>query len=167
VDVHELASVDEDVHRSVVLSLQGFGDVDVVESVLPAGGESPEELLLRREQVGYLHSAVRALPDRLREVVEGYFFDGRTTAEIAASLGVGESRVSQLRTEALSLLRDGMNAQLSPELLPAEARPGAVVARRRAAYFSAVAAAGDFRARLAALPEEAAAPARPRVHATA
>src|SRR4051794_36679043 len=162
-----LKSVDGDVHRSVVLSLQGFGDVGVLETALPSGDDSPEELLLHREQIGYLRSAVTALPGRLRTVIEGYFFEGRTTVEIASELGVGESRVSQLRSEALVLLRDGMNSQLDPDRVPAEARPGAVVARRRSAYFAAVGAASDFRTRLSTLPEEAPAPARPRVRVTA
>ena len=43
--------------------------------------------------------------------------------EIAAELGVTESRVSQLRAEALILLRDGLNAHLDPDTLPAEPRP--------------------------------------------
>jgi RNA polymerase sigma factor FliA len=162
-----LSSVDGDVHRSVVLSLQGFGDVDVLESSLPSGDSSPEEVLLHREQVGYLNSAVAALPERLRVVIEGYFFDGRTTAEIAAALGVGESRISQLRSEALVLLRDGMNSQLAPEMVPAEARPGAVVARRRSAYFAAVGAQSDFRSRLSMLPEEVPAPAYARMRGIA
>ncbi len=52
-------------------------------------------------------------------------------AEIAAELGVTESRVSQIRAEALVLLRDAMNPELDPELVdartpaPAAARPGA------------------------------------------
>lgn len=163
VDVNELAHQDGDLHRSVVLSLQGFGDVDVVESAMPHATETPEEVILRREQVGYLRSAVDALPDKLRVVIEGYFFDGRTTADIAAELGVGESRISQLRSEALVLLRDGMNSQLAPELLPEDSRPGGCVARRRASYFAAVAGANDFRARLSALPEEAEAPSTARL----
>jgi RNA polymerase sigma factor for flagellar operon FliA len=163
VDVSDLSSVDGDVHRSVVLSLQGFGDVDVVESSLPSTEQSPEDVLLGREQVGYLHSAVTALPDRLRTVIEGYFFEGRSTAELAEELGVGESRISQLRSEALVLLKDGMNSHLNPDLVPREPRPGAVVARRRSAYFSAIGTQSDFRARLATLPEEVEAPSTARL----
>lgn len=163
VDPAALSSTDKDLHRAVVLSLQGFGDVEVAEAVLPARRESPEDVLLRREQIGYLHSAVAALPEKLRTVIEGYFFEGRTTAEIAAELGVGESRISQLRSEALLLLRDGMNSQLAPEMLPKELRPGGCVARRRASYFASVQGIGDFRSRLVALPEEAEAPAEPRL----
>lgn len=151
----QLHTVDNELHRSVVLSLHGFGDLDVLDSALPVAGETPEETLIRREQVGYLHGAVDALPERLRVIVEGYYFDGRSTAELAEELQLGESRVSQLRIEALRLLKDGLNSQLDPEQLPEEARPGGCVARRRAAYFSAVATSSDFRSRLQPLAEEA------------
>ena len=66
--------------------------------------------------------------------------------EIAAELGVTESRVSQLRAEAL--IRDGLNAHLDADTLPAEPRPDGRVAKRRAAYHAAIAACSDYRARL-------------------
>ncbi|MDQ1726511.1 MAG: polymerase sigma factor FliA, partial [Frankiaceae bacterium] len=52
-----------------------------------------------------LHESVDLLPTRLREVIVGYFLEGEASASIAARLGVTESRVSQLRSEAVSLLR--------------------------------------------------------------
>jgi RNA polymerase sigma factor for flagellar operon FliA len=82
-------------------------------------------------------------------VVEGYFFHERPMAEIAAELGVTESRVSQLRAEALVLLRDGMNAQLDPDLLADAERPGGCVARRKESYYATIAARGDLHSRLA------------------
>ena len=60
-------------------------------------------------------------------------------AELAAELGVTESRISQLRAEAMVLLRDGINSQLDPHLVPVHDRPEGVAARRREAYFAAVA----------------------------
>jgi RNA polymerase sigma factor for flagellar operon FliA len=85
-------------------------------------------------------------------VVIGYFYEERPMLEIAGELGVTESRVSQLRAEALILLRDGLNAHLDPDTLPAEPRPDGRLARRRAAYHAAIAACSDFRARLDAAP---------------
>jgi RNA polymerase sigma factor for flagellar operon FliA len=82
-------------------------------------------------------------------VVTRYFLEERPMAEIAAELGVTESRVSQLRAEALTLLRDGMNSQLDPELVNETERPDGCVARRKAAYYTQVAARGDLRSRLA------------------
>ena len=117
--------------RAVVLSLQGF-TAGAAEDMVTERTAGPEDLLLHRERIGYLHDAIEALPERLRLVVTRYFLEERPMAEIAAELGVTESRVSQLRAEALTLLRDGMNAQLDPELVADAERPDGCVARRRA-----------------------------------
>jgi RNA polymerase sigma factor FliA len=144
VGVAELAGVEDDVQRAAVLSLQGF--VAAAETVTDTGA-GPEELLLHRERIGYLHDAVEALPERLNRVVVATFLQERPLSEVADELGVSESRVSQLRTEALGLLREGMNAHLDPELT-AERGDGCV-ARRRAAYAAQLAARGSLHSRLA------------------
>jgi RNA polymerase sigma factor for flagellar operon FliA len=73
-------------------------------------------------------------------VISDYFLNERPMSEIAAELGVTESRVSQMRAEALVLLRDALNHELDPTRLEAHARPEGSAARRREAYFAAVAA---------------------------
>ena len=60
-------------------------------------------------------------------------------AAIADELGVSESRVSQMRAEALSLLREALNRELDPQLVQPAARPEGCAARRRESYFAAVA----------------------------
>jgi RNA polymerase sigma factor for flagellar operon FliA len=120
------------------MSLQGFGDTPI-DDVLPTRAPSPEERVEHQERVGYLVDAVALLPERLRVVVEGYFFAERPMADIAAELGVSESRVSQMRAEALVLLKDAMNSALDPDLVTPHARPDGCAARRRDAYFAAVA----------------------------
>jgi len=147
VGVDEVKSVDEDVQRAVVLSLQGFA-AGTAEDMVPERQAGPEDLLLHRERIGYLHDAIEALPERLRRVVTAYFFEERPMTEIATELGVTESRVSQLRAEALTLLRDGLNTQLDPELVESPDRPGGCVARRREAYYAQIASRGDLRSRL-------------------
>ncbi|WP_448631309.1 sigma-70 family RNA polymerase sigma factor [Cellulomonas soli] len=101
---------------------------------------NPEEALLVDERLRWLGAAVHTLPERLRFVIEGLFLQDRPVAELADELGVTQSRISQLRTEALTLLRDGMNAGLDPDLVPAASRPDGVAERRRQTYFAAVAA---------------------------
>jgi RNA polymerase sigma factor for flagellar operon FliA len=147
VGTDDIQSVGDDVQRAVVLSLQGFA-AGTAEDMVPERTPGPEELLLHRERIGYLHHAIDALPDRLRLVVSAYFFDERPMTDIATQLGVTESRVSQLRAEALVLLRDGLNAHLNPDLVTDPDRPGGCVARRREAYYSAIATRGDLRNRL-------------------
>lgn len=144
----ELGSMQEDVQRAVVLSLQGFAEGVSVDDFIAQREAAPEDILVHRERIGYLLDAVAELPGRLKTVVMRYFLEERPMAEIAAELGVSESRISQMRGEALLLLRDGLNAVLEPALLPATERPGGCASRRRQAYFAAVATHSDFGTRL-------------------
>ncbi len=142
-DVRELAQTRDAAQRSVVLSLQGLTDAGAApEAMMPAESHlpDPEQAVVAGERRRYLVAAVGSLPDRLRHVVEQYFLGDRPMAEIAAHLGVTESRVSQLRAEALELLRDGMNTHLEPQRVREPERPDGVVARRRSAYYAQVAA---------------------------
>ncbi|MEV1288099.1 FliA/WhiG family RNA polymerase sigma factor [Micromonospora sp. NPDC049679] len=148
IGMEELESVEEDVQRAVVLSLQGF-TAGAAEEMVIERTAGPEELLIHRERIGYLHDAIEALPERLKLVVQQYFLEERPMAEIADELGVTGSRVSQLRAEALELLRDGLNTQLEPGLVAEQERPDGCVARRRTAYYAQIAARGDLRTRLA------------------
>lgn len=147
VGVSELSHVDDDVQRAAVLSLQGF-TAGVAEDLVAEASMNPEETLLHRERVGYLHDAVAALPERLRFVVEASFLRERPLSEVAAELGVTESRVSQLRTEALALLRDGLSSHLEQRDGGA-AKGDGCAARRRAAYAAQVAARSTMASRLA------------------
>ncbi|MDT4915680.1 MAG: polymerase sigma factor FliA [Pseudonocardiales bacterium] len=142
----ELDAVEADVHRAAVLSLQGLTPDDSAE-LLPSTGDGPESVLLRREQLGLLKDAVAELPERLRIVVEQYFFAQRKMADIAAQLGVTESRVSQLRSEALAMLRAGMHTGAGDEAaLPAASSRGQLA--QREAYCTAVAARSTLAERL-------------------
>jgi RNA polymerase sigma factor for flagellar operon FliA len=146
--VEDIEASEDDVHRATVFSLQGFATA-TADDIVTEPGAGPEEMLLRRERFGYLRNAVDVLPERLRAVVQGYFFDERPMAQIAAELGVSESRVSQLRAEALVLLRDGLNTHLEPALAAESPAKEGCVARRRAAYYDKIATRGTLRTRLA------------------
>lgn len=135
----EIAQNEDDIARAQVLSLQGAQDASL-DDLLPSAGPTPEQLVEHRERLTYLVEAVAELPDRLRIVISDYFLEERPMAEIAAELGVTESRVSQMRAEALVLLRDALNHQLDPSRVEPHARPQGSAARRRDAYFAAVAA---------------------------
>lgn len=145
--VEDIEHGEGDVHRATVFSLQGFATA-TAEDIVTEPGAGPEEMLLRRERIGYLRHAVDSLPERLRVVVRGYFFEERPMAQIAAELRVSESRVSQLRAEALVLLRDGLNAHLDPALAAENPAKEGCVARRRAAYYDQIASRGTLRTRL-------------------
>ncbi|GLY06075.1 MULTISPECIES: sigma-70 family RNA polymerase sigma factor [Actinoplanes] len=144
----ELNQTNNDVQRATVLSLQGF-TTSSADDLVTEQAPGPEEMLLRREQIGYLHHAIGSLPERLQTVVTEYFLRERPMADIASDLGVTESRVSQLRAEALSLLKDGLNTHLNPDLAPAPDNPGSITARRRASYYAQIANNTTMHSRLA------------------
>ncbi|SHG26611.1 RNA polymerase, sigma 28 subunit, SigD/FliA/WhiG [Jatrophihabitans endophyticus] len=151
VTVREVDNVEADTHRASLLSLQALTPQDSDELV-PAAGDDPEGLLVRREQLGYLRDAVEELPERLRTVVRGYFFEQRKMVDIAAELGVTESRVSQLRSEALGMLRAGMKAADGEVETVEVPKQGRLNSREtaRAAYAAAVSARSTLASRLAA-----------------
>jgi RNA polymerase sigma factor for flagellar operon FliA len=74
--------------------------------------EGPEIRLQRAELREHLARAVAALPQREREILVMYYQEEMTLAEIGAVIGVGESRVSQLRSLAISRLRATLRESL-------------------------------------------------------
>lgn len=82
--------------------------VDVIEDVHSV---EPCSELEKRELHAYLRDAIALLPERQRLVIVGYFLQDRTSQDLARFLGVTESRVSQMRTEALEALKRGIEAQ--------------------------------------------------------
>jgi RNA polymerase sigma factor for flagellar operon FliA len=70
-----------------------------------ADEESPQLRLERAEIRAHLADAIRDLPERERQILSLYYEHELTLAEIGAVIGVGESRVSQLRSQAIARLR--------------------------------------------------------------
>jgi len=134
----DIARTDADVSRAAVLPLHG-ADHSIAD-VLPARTPGPAEVVEQAERLDYLVDAIEELPERLRAVVRGYFLEERPMAEIAAELGVTESRISQLRAEALVLLRGALAEALEPHLAERAPDAAGIVARRRATYAASVAA---------------------------
>jgi len=149
--VGDLAALRDRVFRSVVLALDyRLGDEDedlsLVDVLVDRTAAEPSEELESREMRSYLRDAVGLLPERHRLVVVGYFLEGRTSEELATFLGVTESRISQLRSEALEMLREGIEAQYKHAAEPEN--PAGRVARRKAAYAASIGVQSDWRSRL-------------------
>ena len=147
----EVSRLHDDVHRATVLNYDSvFRDSEDCDALSTVDAD-PGEVLLHRERQAYLRDAVAALPERLRVVVVGCFFEERPMLDLARELGVTESRVSQMKAEALALLREGLDATLEADAQSPPPTQGRV-ARRKAAYFAAVAAGSTYRDRLDSAP---------------
>ena len=69
------------------------------------GEVSPHAQLEHRELLAHLAEAIGELPARERQILALSYREDLTLAEIGAVVGVGESRVCQLRTQAIARLR--------------------------------------------------------------
>lgn len=97
--------------------------------------EPADERIALEQSKRTVRSAINDLPPRLRRVVELYYGEGRTLRDIGNMLGVTESRVSQLQSEAVQRLRTMCREAESrrPSLRPAPVRTRPSVAHVRAA----------------------------------
>lgn len=149
----ELRRLQDRMFRSVVLALEyevadDDEELTLVDVLADDHTKEPSEELESRELHAYLRDAVHLLPERHRLVIVGYFLEGRKSQDLAQLLGVTESRISQLRSEALAMLRDGIEAQYEPA--PSE-EPTGRVARRKAGYANAIGDASEWGDRLTAV----------------
>jgi len=126
--------------RAVVLRLDILAEeVDLTSG--EATMEGADAAILDGELRDCLTQAIAALPERLRYVVMGYYFEGREMQQLALDMHVTPSRVSQMCTEAVALLRDGINSLLAPERVPDLRATKGRIARRKSAYYAAIATA--------------------------
>jgi len=148
----EIARLQDRMFRSVVLALEHeVGDMadeelTLVDVLIDERQVEPLEELESRELHSYLRDAISLLPERHRFVVVGYFLENKTSQDLARFLGVTESRVSQLRSEALMMLKEGIEAQYSAQ--DTADAPSGRVARRKASYALAISDASDWTDRI-------------------
>lgn len=151
VGMDELSKLQDRLFRSVVLALDhetsddGDEELTLVDVLSDRNAVEPSEELETRELHNYLRDAVELLPERQRLVIMGYFLEGKTSQDLARFLGVTESRISQLRSEALRSLKLGIEAQYDGD---DSAEATGRVAKRRAAYADSVGEASDWKDRL-------------------
>ena len=145
----ELSQLRDQVNRGVLMTLDhAYGDdasMPLVATIVDPDSPDPDLVLESTERAAYLRDAVTALPERHRQVIQGYFLEGRTSQEIAEDLDITQSRVSQLRADALEMMREGLEAQYQQR---ENDRPVGRVARRKSRYASAIARQSSWQARV-------------------
>jgi RNA polymerase sigma factor for flagellar operon FliA len=96
---------------TVSASTRSGDDPDLIARELPAPRTAqPDSILARRQLGGLLSTALAKLPPRHRQVVTLYYTDDATMKEIGETLGVNESRVSQIHKSALARLAATLQA---------------------------------------------------------
>lgn len=118
----DMSSTEYDKALDQVRSLE-IGALRQLDAPTPEGGsllelcidpeEGPEALLHRTELRQHLARALGELPERERQILALYYEEELTMAEIGEVIGVSESRVSQLRSLAISRLRASLKHALA------------------------------------------------------
>lgn len=117
IDLATYHKMKEDVEGGVMVSLagtvaRGGDDALRLEETLadPSGSEAFEDVG-RRETFHRLRQAIARLPARERTVLSLYYYEELNLKQIAEVLHVTESRVSQIRSQAIRRLRDQATIQ--------------------------------------------------------
>lgn len=78
---------------------------DPLESIADPSQSSPEMIALQADEHSLLQEAIKQLSERKRLVLHLYFFEEMKLREIGETLGVTESRVCQIQSEAITQLK--------------------------------------------------------------
>ena len=110
-EVQDLAS------RGYITSLDDTPTLDdgevSVEATLADDREGAAERLDDESDKQQLVEALQELPERERQMLSLYYYEGLTLKEIGQVMGVSESRVSQIHGKGLSMLRTILKAKLN------------------------------------------------------
>ena len=104
-DIQKVLSMEEGAEEH-----QRLGDI------IPDAGADPLKSALRTEQKKLIHAVIDSLPEREQQIISMYYFNEKTFKDIAQTLGLTESRISQLHTSIkehlLHKLRDSEYSSL-------------------------------------------------------
>jgi RNA polymerase sigma factor for flagellar operon FliA len=135
--LHGRPATEEEIAEHLELSLQGYQDLlakvgemslfsledlgfGVGEERVPQhldgdGVEDPVTSLLTNERVSLLAEAVRRLSEREQMVISLYYQEDLTMKEVGQVLGLTESRVSQIHSQAVIRLKDHIRGRCTDE----------------------------------------------------
>lgn len=114
VEIDEYYRMLQDASVSRVLSFEEMGyDGRGVDEMLSSAEPEPSDELLLAERSAGLAAAVEQLPERERMVMSLYYGDELNLKEIGKVLGVTESRVCQIHSQALVRIRARMNSGIT------------------------------------------------------
>lgn len=89
--------------------------VRLEETLADPDADQPDTALTRDEQVMELRDAIGTLPEKERTVLSLYYYEELNLRQIAEVLHVTESRISQIRSQAIRRLRERMASEEETE----------------------------------------------------
>ena len=107
----EVRTVRAKVSLSHIAALDGMiagGETRIIDSSLNHSAPAASVAVEEHETSALLAAAIQGVRDREQQVLQLYYFEGLTLAQIGHVLGVTESRVSQIHSGAVKKLRESL-----------------------------------------------------------
>ena len=137
---HHRAATEEEIAMALGLNISAYRDLLRNVSVgpilsledLPSGldqspdneNSQPDAPLEKKDLIRVLAEEISNIPERERRVIELYYHESMNMKEVGAVLGITESRVCQLHSQAASRLRTALHKRLHACLAPVAAGAG-------------------------------------------
>jgi RNA polymerase sigma factor for flagellar operon FliA len=115
----ELIDLMKEVQRVTFISMDGTGEESDLESqsmheIIPDDScDPPLEVLARKEVVSLLAQRMAELPDMPKKILAMYYYENMRISEIASCFKLTESRICQIHTQTIGLLRNYLVKQLA------------------------------------------------------
>jgi RNA polymerase sigma factor for flagellar operon FliA len=115
----ELIGLMKEVRRVTFISMDGTREESDLENqsmheIIPDDSCNPPlEVLARKEVLSLLTQRMAELPDTPKKVLAMYYYENMRISEIAACFRLTESRICQIHTQTVGLLRDYLVKHLS------------------------------------------------------
>lgn len=98
---------------SPIANLEHVDTATLPAVLVPSGPPAPDAQFEQQEMRQRVRDAIATLPPRERKLISLYYFRGATMKQIGQTIGVNESRVSQLHARAMMRLRKAMSPPTS------------------------------------------------------
>jgi RNA polymerase sigma factor FliA len=102
----------KEVRRVTFISMDGTREESDLENqsmheiILDDSSNPPLEVLIRKEVLSLLTQRMAELPDTPKRVLAMYYYENMPISEIAACFRLTESRICQIHTQTIGLLRN-------------------------------------------------------------
>jgi len=116
-DLEKYFQLVEEVHSLSFMSLEDFQEDEdgspfgFLHFLADNGTENPQNQIMAKQLLQALGNAIEALPEKERTVITLYYYEELNLKEIGEVLGLTESRISQLHSQAVIRLKVKMKNQ--------------------------------------------------------
>lgn len=84
--------------RTVIHLGTSADDNAVQEDRIPSGTQNPQQELIRKERIVAVKESLQNLSEREQQLVQMYYYQGKSFYQISQQFGVSEARISQLHS---------------------------------------------------------------------